>query len=1048
MKKFKSLKKLMVLALAVVTVFTMAGITSYAANETFGGISVDLGSDFQRISGAKDAFINDLTNSSSVVFTSESDDINLIINNGEIYGTPKEMIKESYDSNIRLEHGITWTFNWGTQKTRSLNDYIFVNQIPESINVPVPFYFEQGEGTGNWIFSEDRPNELSDSTKVNVQNLRSLMKDNNFNYTYDSGTLHYTPVVKYRASNGVELTSSNNAAWKFNVPMSAKYTVDIKPLNAGGTPDLGGNNTALKIQKISDTNKEFLRDGEISNSFENNYTAPEGTTDQTLLGYGQKYSIGGTTFDDSIVVMNTSVKVADPLTGTGSIEGVTANTVGGKTHITVEYGKNVSFQKVDEEKNPVAGAEFTVYSDEGCKNAVSSGKSDKSGAVKLSTLRMPEVGENVTYYMKETKTPDGYEQNDSVYTITINDEGIATIDGKDFGTDGLVNYKPKEPVITKDGSTPTHVKNGDFITYNLTVTNNYKDKREIIVKDELPNGVVPVGYYYLDGSSTEESWNGQWKGTVPAATVDENGKVIKAGERKFTIIVRVTNEFDAVDSSKNVIKNKASLQTKNLVDDKYGEEKETPEVKHYLDPKVSYTMTKERVTQPKDDLKGFIAGAGEVIDYKVTLKNTGNLDLNINLKDVFANKDYFTFINSDEADVVVEAGKSKVVTFKATVNTGTPENIEKGYLNTVTSTASGKYIDAEDLEEKIVDKDHGVGYSETNQVKWDDAVLTSKAYTPVIEVGDPTITKTSDPETGNYVKKDGTIIYTLTVENPYNIARKIIVTDVLPKQVKATDDYLINGKSQGKAWRESYEGTIDANSKLVFEIPVTVMGSFNDKDHDSNTILNQASLKVKDLLTNEYGEEIFTKKVTHYLEPMIGYTMNKVRVTQPKAGLNGFYAGTGEVIDYKVTLENIGDITLDVDLKDIFVNSEYFEFVDTNKASVTIEPGETRDVVFQATIKSGTPAHDSYQNVVTSIAQGSYLDAKTHERVLVNQDNWPDAKIEDDAFTPVIAPEVKPVDPAKPSVGTGDNSSIALFGSLAAISGLVLVLKRKKEDQY
>ncbi len=461
-------------------------------------------------------------------------------------------------------------------------------------------------------------------------------------------------------------------------------------------------------------------------------------------------------------------------------------------------------------------------------------------------------------------------------------------------------------------------------------------------------------------------------------------------------------------------------------------------------------MKKERVTEPKDDLKGFIAGAGEVIDYKVTLENTGDLDLNINLKDVFKNSGYFTFVDGDEKNVEVKAGKSKDVIFKATVNVGTPEELKKGYLNTVTSIANTTYIDAESNEKKIVDKDHGIGYSEDNLVKWNEAIIESNAYTPVIVVGDPTIIKTSDIKSQSFISKGDEIIYTLVVTNPYSTARGILVTDVLPKQVEANDDYLINGKSQGKAWNGSYVGKIEANGELIFEIPVTVIDSFNNKDHESNTILNKANLKVKDLLTEKYGNEIDTEEIVHYLEPAIGYTMTKERITDPDKGLDGFYAGTGQVIDYKVTLVNTGDITLDIDLEDVFVNAEYFEFVDTNKASVSIEPEETREVIFKATIKAGTPANVNYKNIVTSIAQGWYVNAKTGERVIVNQDNWPDAvttaKVEDDAITPVITPGVKPIEPTKSGVETSDNSSVALFGSLTIISGLALVLRRKKED--
>lgn len=1051
MKKFKSIKKLMIFGLAIATIFSMASITSFAANIVqFGGKDVDLDSNSISISDADEKFVNDIT-AKEVHFTNSSK-INLALSNSTIYGTESNPIKKRYETKIKLDNAYNFAFEWNEQVRRNLDEYTFINKVPVSFNIPVPFFFEECENNKEgWNFESSRLEGYS-NTLVNIADLQSLFNNEALKngYIFKSKEFAYTPEVGYINTEGTQKYTSNNGSWFFNAPMKVNYTVDIKPLNAGGTPDLGGNNTAVNVPLIKNTNKEFLRNGKISNDFENNYTAPKGTTDQVLLGYGDSYSIDGTTFDDSIVIMNTAVKVMDPLDAAKEITNVAANTVGGETHITVEYGKNVTFKKVDEEGKPVAGAQFTVYEDADCMKVKGSGSSKTDGVVKLSTLRMPEVGKMATYYMKETKVPDGYEQNNSVYTITIDDKGVATISGKDFGENGLINYKPKDPVITKTGSEPTHVKKDDFITYNLTVTNNYKEKRDIIVKDILPKEVIPVGNYSLDGALTNEFWNGQWKGTIPAATIDENGEVIEAGKRVFTIVVRVVKDFDTANIDNNVIKNIASLETKNLTDDKYGEPKETSEVIHYLDPKVSYTMEKQRVTQPKNDLKGFIAGAGEVIDYKVTLKNTSDLDLNINLKDTFKNSDYFTFIEGNETNVEVKAGKSKVVTFKATVNAGTPEEVKTGYLNTVTSTADTTYTDAESKEVKIVDKDHGIGYSKENPVKWDGAVINSNAHTPVIVVGDPTIVKTSDIESQCFIKKDDKIIYTLTVTNPYNVSRDILVTDVLPKQVKAADDYLINDKSQGKAWNGSYEGKIEANGKLVFEIPVTVIDSFNNKDHDSNTILNQASLQAKDLLTNKYGNKIDTEEIIHYLEPAIGYTMTKERITAPDKGLDGFYAGTGQVIDYKVTLINTGDITLDIDLEDVFVNAEYFEFVDTNKASVTIEPGETREVIFKATINAGTPANASYENIVTAIAQGWYLNARTGESVIVNQDNWPDAvtkaKIEDDAITPVIVPEVKPVDPAKPGVKTGDNSSVTLFGSLAIISGLTLVLKRKKED--
>ena len=90
-------------------------------------------------------------------------------------------------------------------------------------------------------------------------------------------------------------------------------------------------------------------------------------------------------------------------------------------------------------------------------------------------------------------------------------------------------------------------------------------------------------------------------------------------------------------------------------------------------------------------------------------------------------------------------------------------------------------------------------------------------------------------------------------------------------------------------------------------------------------------------LTDEYGDDIPTEEVTHYITPKVSYTMNKVRVTEPKEGLKGFVAGAGEVIEYKVTFKNTGDLGLDINLNDVFKESDYFTFVEASEASIRLE---------------------------------------------------------------------------------------------------------------
>lgn len=67
---------------------------------------------------------------------------------------------------------------------------------------------------------------------------------------------------------------------------------------------------------------------------------------------------------------------------------------------------------------PLEGAEFTVYSDAACTEAVTSKVSGSDGKF---TLYLKDTG---TYYMKETTVPEGFEENTTLYTIEVTSIGI------------------------------------------------------------------------------------------------------------------------------------------------------------------------------------------------------------------------------------------------------------------------------------------------------------------------------------------------------------------------------------------------------------------------------------------------------------------------------------------------------------------------------------------------------------------------------------------------------------------------------------------------
>ena len=113
-----------------------------------------------------------------------------------------------------------------------------------------------------------------------------------------------------------------------------------------------------------------------------------------------------------------------------------------------------SFVKVDEAdtSKTLAGAEFTLYSDENCsypETAVVATvvTSDSNGVVKFTGLKLGDNGE-ATYYLKETKAPVGYELPiDKIYTIKFIDnkvnESWTTSNGLGYIVTNKEIYKPE-----------------------------------------------------------------------------------------------------------------------------------------------------------------------------------------------------------------------------------------------------------------------------------------------------------------------------------------------------------------------------------------------------------------------------------------------------------------------------------------------------------------------------------------------------------------------------------------------------------------------------
>ena len=73
----------------------------------------------------------------------------------------------------------------------------------------------------------------------------------------------------------------------------------------------------------------------------------------------------------------------------------------------------VTFTKADEMNRPLQGAEFTLYADELCTTKLAEATSNEDGEVRFT----PQPGG--TYYLKETKAPQGHTAENTVWTVRI-----------------------------------------------------------------------------------------------------------------------------------------------------------------------------------------------------------------------------------------------------------------------------------------------------------------------------------------------------------------------------------------------------------------------------------------------------------------------------------------------------------------------------------------------------------------------------------------------------------------------------------------------------
>ncbi len=149
---------------------------------------------------------------------------------------------------------------------------------------------------------------------------------------------------------------------------------------------------------------------------------------------------------------------------TFEIDGFTKGSGSEKTHEITKHGEKIT-EKSKWTDDPLAGAEFTLYDKDPSKDntakALRTTTTDATGRMTFSRL------DEGTYYIRETKAPNGYQLNDKVYTAVIKAEydtakhvlksWSVVIDGKE--STFTLDHTTEKVTVTQTAEDNTLIKN-------------------------------------------------------------------------------------------------------------------------------------------------------------------------------------------------------------------------------------------------------------------------------------------------------------------------------------------------------------------------------------------------------------------------------------------------------------------------------------------------------------------------------------------------------------------------------------------------------------
>ena len=516
------------------------------------------------------------------------------------------------------------------------------------------------------------------------------------------------------------------------------------------------------------------------------------------------------------------------------------------------------------------------------------------------------------------------------FKVTVNDlddedqiRNIATVDEKPTEetihtyVEPMISQEKSAEILDAEGKPVqgrTYALAGDKIKYTITVTNDGGLSKDVVIKDNAPEGTTFVaGSVKVNGSGddnyTETDLNSGIIVKVPAKQENDQGTA--------TISFEVTvNEIE--EGFTTTIENTATV-----------DEKPTDEVITIVN-KPNVIGTKE-----SNPASGETVENGEEITYTIRLTNNGTAPDTVTVKDSIPTGTEFV------------TGSIKVG------SEARPELTEDNLSNGIEVTVEAGNTNTLEFKVKVVDNDTlENGDKITNIATVNDTRTNSTEHTYIEPIIDATKAQTTENSL-DYVVEGEKITYTITVTNTGDLGTTVNVRDNIPAGTTFVPDSIViveNGtQKQGTFTESNLEDGIEVN-----------VGAQN-----STTITFQVT--VDELPDGTYYSEIVNGAVVDE-EPTndVRVDVYKPHITAIKeAETAGDTVTTGDKITYTIKLTNEGTALGRITLKDTVPtgttfedgsievqgdNSEYNIEDLINGIAISLQPDETKTVKFTVTV--------------------------------------------------------------------------------------------------